>query len=99
MQSNGAEMLRLACISLIDSGITVCATVHDAVLIEEKLSELDDAVKKTKDIMQRASAEVLGGFKLESDVATFRYPNRYMDKRGNKMWDLIMQKLALETAI
>ena len=99
MQSNGAEMLRLACISLIDSGITVCATVHDAVLIEEKLSELDDAVKKTKDIMQRASAEVLGGFKLESDVATFRYPNRYMDKRGNKMWDLIMQKLALEAAI
>jgi hypothetical protein len=96
MQSNGAEMLRLACVSLINSGITVCATVHDAILIEAKQSELDDAVKKTKDIMRRASAEVLGGFELESDIAVFSYPNRYMDKRGKNMWGLIMQKLALE---
>lgn len=34
MQSHGAEMLRLACCHLTEAGITVCAPVHDAVLIE-----------------------------------------------------------------
>ena len=34
MQSNGAEMLRLACIFATEAGIRVCAPVHDALLIE-----------------------------------------------------------------
>ena len=33
-QANGAEMLRTSIIALVESGITVCAPVHDAVLIE-----------------------------------------------------------------
>ena len=94
MQANGAEMLRIACILLTESGIRVCAPVHDALLIEAPLDELDAAVTKTQALMQQASEIVLGGFALGSDVKVVRYPDRYMDKRGMVMWDTVNQIMA-----
>ena len=94
MQANGAEMLRIACILLTESGIRVCAPVHDALLIEATLDELDAAVTKTQALMQQASEIVLGGFALGSDVKVVRYPDRYMDKRGMVMWDTVNQIMA-----
>lgn len=90
MQANGAEMLRIASILLTESGIRVCAPVHDALLIEAPLNELDQAIVKTKSLMQEASRIVLDGFELGSDVKEVRYPDRYMDKRGLVMWNKVM---------
>ena len=90
MQANGAEMLRIASILLTEAGIRVCAPVHDALLIEAPLDELDAVVATTKSLMQAASRIVLDGFELGSDVKTVRYPERYMDKRGVVMWDKVM---------
>ena len=90
MQANGAEMLRIACILLTESGIRVCAPVHDALLIEAPLDELDEAIATTKSLMQEASRIVLDGFELGSDVKEVRYPERYMDKRGVVMWNKVM---------
>ncbi len=41
MQANGAEMLRLACCLASEQGVSICAPVHDAILIESPLSRLD----------------------------------------------------------
>jgi len=90
MQANGAEMLRIACILLTEAGIRVCAPVHDALLIEAPLDELDEAIATAKSLMKEASRIVLGGFELGSDVKAFRYPERYMDKRGVVMWNTVM---------
>jgi hypothetical protein len=90
MQANGAEMLRIASILLTEAGITVCAPVHDALLIEAPLEELDAAIQQTKTLMQEASRLVLDGFELGSDVKTVLYPERYMDKRGEVMWNKVM---------
>ncbi len=90
MQANGAEMLRIACILLTEAGIHVCAPVHDALLIEAPLDELDEAIATAKALMGEASRIVLDGFELGSDVRAFRYPKRYMDKRGEVMWDTVM---------
>jgi len=90
MQANGAEMLRIACILLTEAGIRVCAPVHDALLIEAPLDELDEAIATTKSLMQEASRIVLDGFELGSDVKEVRYPERYMDKRGVVMWNKVM---------
>ena len=68
MQANGAEMLRIACILLTDAGVRVCAPVHDALLIEAPLEELDNEVAKTKSLMREASRIVLDGFELGSDA-------------------------------
>jgi hypothetical protein len=90
MQANGAEMLRIACILLTEAGIKVCAPVHDALLIEAPVGELDQAIATSKSLMQEASRIVLDGFELGSDVKEVRYPGRYMDKRGVVMWDKVM---------
>jgi DNA polymerase I len=93
MQANGAEMLRLACCLVTEAGIKICAPVHDAILIEAPLDELDVVVTKTQDLMKEASAVILDGFKLRSDAETYRYPDRYVDERGVEMWELVNQIL------
>jgi hypothetical protein len=90
-------MLRLACIRLIGDGVRVCAPVHDAILIEAPLADLDAVVAHTQSVMRAASAAVLGGFMLESDAKIVRAPERYMDERGTTMWNMVMAELGLDT--
>ena len=90
MQANGAEMLRLACIFLTEAGIRVCAPVHDALMIESTLDVLDATVAEAQKLMAEASAAVLGGFELNSDVKIIRYPARFIDERGELMWNKVM---------
>ena len=91
MQANGAEMLRIASILLTEAGIRVCAPVHDALLIEAPLDDLDAAIETTQRLMRQASSIVLAGFELGSDVKVVRYPDRYMDERGTVMWNTVMK--------
>jgi DNA polymerase I-like protein with 3'-5' exonuclease and polymerase domains len=90
MQGNGAEMLRIACIFLTEAGIRVCAPVHDAVLIELHLAGLEEGVAKAQGLMRQASSAVLGDFELGSDAKIICYPDRYMDERGQVMWETVM---------
>lgn len=86
MQANGAEMLRLACSLATERGITVCAPVHDALLIEAPVDEIDACVAATQEAMAEASAIVLGGFRLRSEAKVILPGERYIDKRGVVMW-------------
>ena len=43
--------------------------------------------------MEDASTIVLNGFRLRSDIEVVRYPERYMDERGNQMWNTVQKKL------
>ena len=90
MQGNGAEMLRIACMFLTEAGIRVCAPVHDAVLIELPLVGLEQGIAKAQGLMRQASSAVLGDFELGSDAKIVCYPDRYMDERGQVMWDTVM---------
>lgn len=94
MQANGAEMLRLASIYLMQAGIKVCAPVHDAILIEAPLDELESTAARAKELMTTASEDILGGFALRSDVDMIQYPNRYVSERGLGMWDLVMSLIS-----
>jgi len=44
--------------------------------------------------MQEASKTVLDGFALRTDVEIVRWPNRYMNERGVKMWETVQGILA-----
>lgn len=95
MQANGAEMLRLACINATEEGIEVCAPVHDAVLIHGPLDRLDADVVRMQKIMTDASCVVLDGFAVTASVEQVsRYPDRFMDKRGQDMWSYVSQWVA-----
>lgn len=93
MQGNGAEMMRLACCLATEAGIGVCAPVHDALLVEAQLEQLDQAVVDTQAAMAEASRVVLGGFELRSEAKVIRYPDRYSDRRGEAMWRAVQRQL------
>ena len=91
VQGNGAEMLRLAIIKMHEAGIQVAAPIHDAVLVEGSCENIQEIVSTTQRCMQEASAIILNGFKLDSDVKVVTYPDRYMDEdRGVQFWNNVM---------
>jgi hypothetical protein len=89
MQGNGAEMLRFACGLLTCTEIRVCAPIHDAILIEAPLERLENDIALTQATMRLASEVILDGFPLRTDVTVVRYPDRYIDPRGRKMWETV----------
>jgi hypothetical protein len=60
VQATGAEVLRAAVSALDHAGITINATVHDALLIEADAGEIHAVSEEAERLMIRASAAVLG---------------------------------------
>jgi hypothetical protein len=96
MQANGAEMLRLACCLATERGIRVCAPVHDAILVESSVEDIDAVVASTQDAMREASEAVLPGFPLRTEAKIVRWPDRYSDERGRTMWNTVWSLLDQE---
>lgn len=86
LQANGAEMLRIAAMAITERNLRLCALVHDAVLIEAPVADIDNVVSEVRQCMAAASRAVLGGFELETDACVVRWPDRYHDSRGAALW-------------
>ena len=87
-------MLRLACILGVEAGVKICAPVHDALLIEAPSEAIAEQVRSMQRVMAEASAYVLGGFELRSDVKIISSPERYSDPRGTVMWERVEELLS-----
>ncbi len=94
MQANGAEMMRLAACLATERGVHVCCPIHDAFLIEAATVDIDAEADRMADAMREASEVVLPGFSLKTDVKYVRYPDRYSDPRGIRMWTLVNRIVA-----
>jgi len=94
MQAHGAEMLRLACCLATERGIIVNAPIHDALLVEGAIKDIEEIVRQTKQAMREASEIVLNGFALRTDAKIVSYPDRYIDERGRGMWETVSRLLA-----
>jgi hypothetical protein len=79
-------MMRIACCLTTERGIDVCCPIHDALLVEGSVYEIKDMVISTQAAMAEASRAVLDGFELRSDAKIVRWPDRFMDPRGERMW-------------
>jgi DNA polymerase I len=90
MQSNGSEMLRLACCCAVEAGLSLSCPVHDAILLEAPLDRLDEDVARLRFCMAKASRDVLDGFEIRTEAKCVRWPGRYTDPRGAVMWERIM---------
>jgi hypothetical protein len=93
MQAGCAEIMRLAAAFMVDEVRALCATVHDAVLIETPIRQIEADVEIAKQCWKRASEIVLGGFALDSDCKIVRYPDVYQDDDGEEMWARLLQTL------
>jgi hypothetical protein len=60
IQGLGSVILRRACDMMDKAGITVIATLHDAITLYCNESEADDIAKKASRLMELASQQVLG---------------------------------------
>jgi len=75
------------------------APIHDAVLIEAAVEEVDAVVNACQMAMREASEIVLSGFRLRTEARIFCYPERYEDERGREMWATVLDLLNdIETA-
>ncbi len=91
MQAHGAEMMRIACCLAVERGIKLCAPIHDALLFEAPIDQIDADVATLKQCMADASEMVLGqGRVCRVDAEIVRYPDRYMDENGATMWGQVM---------
>jgi len=86
-------MMRLGCWLATERGVNVVAPVHDALMVEGPAEAIDDVVARTQEAMAEASAIVLSGFRLRSEVKIVRWPDRYMDGRGREFWSRVMALL------
>ena len=60
MQSGGAEMMRLATTCLAtEAGVEVCAPVHDALLVESSVQDIDETVANTQAAMSESCKLIL----------------------------------------
>jgi hypothetical protein len=88
-------MMRLACCALTEAGIKVCGPIHDAVLLEAPIGEIDHVVAISRAIMERASERVLRGFRIRVDASIYRHPDRYHDEDGWPFWERVLRLAGL----
>jgi hypothetical protein len=93
VQATGADILRIACILATRHGIRLLAPVHDAVLIEAPIDQIEIEVARMQEFMRQASRIVLGKHELRTDFTIIRYPDSYSDKRGADIWTEVQQLL------
>jgi hypothetical protein len=89
MQGFGAEILRATCVLAEGRGIELVAPVHDALMAECDDRDVDDVSLSLDRAMRHGSRAVLRGYELSTDVQIIRHPDRFFDKRGLKLWNII----------
>jgi DNA polymerase I len=99
VQASAADALRLTCIWATKRDLRLLAPVHDALVIESPVDQIDRDVSLLRELMRRASRVILnpkadGSLELRTDATIVRYPDRYVDKRGTEMWERVMTLLA-----
>jgi DNA polymerase family A len=94
IQSTAAEVLHVACILAEQRGIEVVAPVHDAIMTEVALEEIEGASVALDRVMRDAAAIVLRGYELPTDVQPVRPGERFYEERGKEMWETITRLTA-----
>jgi DNA polymerase I-like protein with 3'-5' exonuclease and polymerase domains len=77
IQSTAAEILHVACILAERRGIKIVAPVHDAIMAEAALQDIEDASIALDRVMRDAAAIALRGYELPTDVQLVRPGERF----------------------
>jgi DNA polymerase I len=93
IQSMGAEILHVACILAERRGIEIIAPVHDALMAEADADCAEEVSAALDQVMRDASAVLLKGHELPTDVQIIRPGERYYDDRGEEMWNTVSRLL------
>jgi DNA polymerase I len=72
----------------------VIAPVHDAIMAEAALEEIEGASIALDRVMRDAAAIVLLGYELPTEVQPVRPGERFYEERGKDMWETITRLTA-----
>ena len=86
IQAHAAEMLRWACSLATDGGLMVNCPIHDALLCEGPLDDVESFLSPGQRAMGDASSIVLNGPRLGTDAKVIRWPDRFRDDDGWNTW-------------
>jgi hypothetical protein len=76
---------------MYEEGIRILALVHDAVMIEDDVQNIERSAKIVQDCWRRASASILRGFELDSDVEIVRHPDTFAPEDTGEFWNLLTE--------
>jgi DNA polymerase-1 len=99
VQSNAAEILRLAVIEAAAKGVAIVGTLHDALFIESPADEIDTHVRLAREAMQDASATILHCpatgryYPLRVDHTIITAPDHYREKESQAWWQRLRDML------
>jgi hypothetical protein len=94
MQSTAAEILHVACILAERRGLRIIAPVHDALMAESPVNDIENTSKALDQVMRDASRIVLRGYELRTDKKIVLPGGHFSDKRGQAMWDTVSRLVA-----
>jgi hypothetical protein len=91
VQAHAAEVMRWGCSMASDRGLLVNCPIHDALLCEGSLDDVEGLVSAAQQAMGDASAIVLNGPRLRTDSKVILWPNRFHDDDGWDTWCRIVE--------
>ena len=94
VQGGSADVTRLACNLASERGIALLANVHDALLVEGDVDDIEDLANEVEALMVTAGQDLLDGFILKVDRQIARHPQRLLDSEGTqKQWAWLLDHL------
>lgn len=99
VQTAGGEILRQTCCMVVEAGIRLCAPIHDAILVECEVGEIDRTIDRTKRVMIEATRLVLsdgdvlqvgdisGDIRVDAEV--YAHPIHFEGSQDSAVWKLI----------
>jgi hypothetical protein len=94
-QAGCGEVLRAACIRLVDLGwgSALCAPHHDAIYMCVPLEQVDECKTTLHEALVWAGDEVMESpeVKLKTDIKVVEYPDRYHDPDGEPIWKMVCE--------
>jgi len=94
IQSTGSEILHVACVLAERRKIELVASVHDALMAEGPVDQVEELAAALDLVMGDAGAVVLRGCRLPTDCQIIRPGERYFNDRGEAMWSTVTRLLA-----
>jgi hypothetical protein len=88
-QATGGEVLRAASILGERRGLQIVAPVHDAILAQCPLNQVEESSLELDRCMRDASNAVLRGYELRTESQIIKPGGHYFDKRGIQMWTTV----------
>ncbi len=92
IQANAQEIMHLGAQYMVDRGLPVVLTVHDAAMIYGPTSEIDDMVAAATECWKDAGMAVIG-YPIGSDYYVCRWPETFDDGEGGEGWKIMMDYL------